>query len=60
MRAVKIKSSPLDIFNSLPDDILTHIAANDFEALQELCIALTLDVQLLKENSKRNIEQKPD
>jgi len=61
MGIMRIKSSALDIFNSLPNSVLTQIAINDFEALQELCQAITLDVQLLKENNKHNnIEQKPN
>jgi hypothetical protein len=46
---MKIKANALDILDSLPDELLVQIAYNDFEALEELCIALTLEHQLLKE-----------
>ena len=53
---MKIKANALDIFNSLPDELLVQIAYNDPEALEELCMALTLELQLLKE--KTNVEKK--
>jgi len=53
---MKIKANALDIFDSLPDELLVQIAYNDPEALEELCMALTLELQLLKE--KINVEKK--
>jgi len=53
---MKIKANALDIFDSLPDELLVQIAYNDPEALEELCMALTLELQLLKE--KTNVEKK--
>lgn len=47
---MKIDGNAIDFFNSIPDDILAKIAFYDWEALERLCIALTLDVQLLKES----------
>lgn len=53
---MKIKANALDIFDSLPDELLVQIAQSDPEALEELCMALTLEFQLSKE--KTNIEKK--
>ena len=47
---MKIDGNAIDFFNSIPDDILAKIAFYDWEALERLCIALTLDMQLLKES----------
>ena len=47
---MKIDGNAIDFFNSIPDDILAKIAFYDWEALEHLCIALTLDIQLLKES----------
>ena len=46
---MRIKTNVLDILDSLPDELLVQIAINDPEALEELCMALTLESQLLKE-----------
>jgi len=40
-----------DFFLSIPDDVLAKIAESDWQSLQYLCIALTLDLQLIKEAS---------
>lgn len=47
---MKIDGNAIDFFESIPDDILAKIAFYDWEALERLCIALTLDLQLLKES----------
>jgi hypothetical protein len=47
---MKIDGNAIDFFNSIPDDILGKIAFYDWEALERLCIALSLDIQLLKES----------
>ena len=52
-----MKISPggvLEFFHSIPDDILAKIAAYDWAALESLCIALTLDVQLIKEEREKS------
>ena len=46
---MKIDGSAIEFFQSIPDDILAKIAQYDWDALERLCIALTLDIQLLKE-----------
>ena len=50
---MKINGSALEFFQSLPDDIFIQIALNDRESLERLCVALTLDVQLMNEEAKR-------
>ena len=50
---MEIDGGALEFFNSIPDDILAKIAFYDWEALERLCIALTLDMQLLKETLKK-------
>ena len=47
---MKIDSTPLDFFTSIPDDVLAKVAFYDWEALERLCIALTLDLQLIYES----------
>jgi len=46
---MKINGGTIEFFESIPDDLLTDIAINDWDALKRLCIALTLDVQLVIE-----------
>ena len=50
---MKINGSALEFFQSVPDDILMQIAINDRESLERLCVALTVDVQLMVEDAKR-------
>ena len=47
---MKIDGNAIDFFYSIPDEVLAKIAYYDWEALERLCVALTLDVQLLKES----------
>jgi hypothetical protein len=42
--------SSIEFFYSIPDDLLVEIALKDWESLEKLCTALTLDLQLLREN----------
>ena len=51
---MKIDGSAIDFFNSIPDEVLAKIAFYDRDALERLCIALTLDIQLLNEEIERN------
>ena len=50
MEMMKIDGTAIDFFHSIPDEILAKIAFYDWEALERLCIALSLDIQLLKES----------
>jgi len=50
---MKLNGSALEFFQSMPDDIFMQIALNDRESLERLCVALTLDVQLMNEEAKR-------
>jgi hypothetical protein len=52
---MKIKGGVFEFFQTIPDDILMQIAINDWESLERLCFALTLDIQLLKESSYETI-----
>jgi hypothetical protein len=54
---MKIDGGAIEFFQSIPDDILAKIAQYDWDALERLCIALTLDIQLLKEEIQ---EEKKD
>jgi len=49
---MKIDGNSIDFFTSIPDEILAKIAFYDWEALERLCIALTIDIQLMKESVK--------
>ena len=50
---MKIDGGAFEFFESIPDEMLTEIAFHDMEALERLCIALTLDVQLIVEEVER-------
>ena len=43
--------SSLSFFDSLPDDVLIELAQNNWRSLELLCDAITVDLQLLKEDS---------
>jgi hypothetical protein len=53
---MKTKMSAISFFDSIPDDVLIQIAMNDWEALNRLCMALTLDIQLIKEEVENSYE----
>lgn len=55
---MKIDGGAIDFFNSIPDDVLAKIAFYDREALERLCVALTIDVQLYLEGIEK--ERKRD
>ena len=44
----------IEYFESLPEDVMIKIAIYDFEALERICVALTLDVQLYNEALTKN------
>jgi hypothetical protein len=46
----------IPFFDSIPDDVLINIALDDWGALKRLCIALTLDLQLVKEQNENSYE----
>ena len=50
---MKIDGGALEFFQTIPDDMLAHIAFHDRESLERLCIALTLDIQLIVEEAER-------
>ena len=47
-----IKTTVLQVFDSMTDDALTF--GMDYQELQNLCNALSLDIQALKENSPKH------
>lgn len=49
---MNINGGAIEFFLSIPDDLLVQIAENDWESLEAICNALTLDIQLLKEQGK--------
>lgn len=51
---MKIKGGASEFFQTIPDDLLLQIAIHDWESLERLCVALTLDLQLLKEEESLN------
>jgi hypothetical protein len=50
---MKIDGGAVEFFQSLPDDLMVQIAINDWDALERLCIALSLDIQLIIEDAER-------
>jgi hypothetical protein len=50
---MKLDGGALEFFQSLPDDLMVQIAINDWDALERLCVALSLDVQLIIEDAER-------
>lgn len=52
---MKIKGGAFEFFETIPDDLLIQIAFEDWGSLKRLCIALTLDLQLLKESLHETI-----
>ena len=57
---MKIDGGALEFFQTIPDDMLTQIAFHDRDSLERLCVALTLDVQLIIEEAERekNLKKK--
>jgi hypothetical protein len=48
-------SGTIEFFQSLSDELMVQLALNDWEALESLCIALTLDHQMVVEYYKKEI-----
>ena len=53
---MKTKLSSISFFDVLSDDVLVQIAMNDWESLERLCMAFTLDIQLVKEEVENSYE----
>lgn len=51
---MKDKISSIEFFLSIPDELLVEIASNDWESLERLCWALSIDLQLLKEGNNES------
>ena len=50
---MKIDGGALEFFQTIPDEMLIQIAFHDRESLERLCVALTVDVQLIIEEAER-------
>ena len=50
---MKIDGGALEFFQSIPDDMLAQLTFHDRESLERLCVALTLDIQLIIEEAER-------
>ena len=50
---IDVDNSAEEFFKSMPNDLLVKLALSDWFALQRICIALTLDIQLLIEASEK-------
>ena len=55
---MKIDGGALEFFQTIPDDMLEQIALHDRDSLERLCVALTLDVQLVIEEAEREKNSK--
>ena len=55
---MKIDGGAVEFFQSIPDDMLAQIAFQDRESLERLCVALTLDIQLIIEEAERKKSKK--
>ena len=55
---MKIDGGALEFFQTIPDEMLTQIALHDRDSLERLCVALTLDVQLIIEEAEREKNSK--
>lgn len=42
-----------EFFETIPDELLIKMALHDWESLKKICIALTLDLQLIEESEER-------
>lgn len=54
---MKPKSGAIEFFQKIPDEVLIRLAMYDWESLERLCVALTLDVQILKESKDKNLKR---
>jgi hypothetical protein len=43
----------IEFFESLPEEVLIKLATHDWESLERICVALTLDVQILNEELEK-------
>jgi hypothetical protein len=55
---MKIDGGALEFFQTIPDEMLEQIALYDRDSLERLCVALTLDVQLIIEEAEREKNSK--
>jgi len=48
----------IEFFLNIPDDLLIQIATYDWESLERLCIALSLDLHFLAENKDESFSNR--
>ena len=48
----------IEFFESLPEEVLIKIASYDWEALERICVALTLDIQILNEELEKSSKKR--
>jgi hypothetical protein len=44
-----------EFFETIPDELLIKMALHDWASLKKICIALTLDLQMIKEQEERKL-----
>ena len=44
-----------EFFETIPDPVLIKMAQYDWDSLRKICIALTLDLQMIKEQEERKL-----
>ena len=52
---MKFKDPAVEFFDSMPDQLLIKLAMYDWMSLYKICTALALDIQLLIEESERDL-----
>ena len=55
---MKNKLGATEFFLSIPDDILIKIETHDWESLERLCVALTLDLYFLTEGNNESFNNR--
>ena len=55
---MKIDGNIIEFFDSMPNELLTKLAIYDRDSLERLCVALTLDVQIVIEEAEREKNSK--
>lgn len=48
-----VQSIANEFFETIPDELLIKMALHDWVSLKKVCIALTLDLQLIEETEAR-------
>jgi hypothetical protein len=46
----------VEFFNSIPKDVLVELATYEWKTLQRMCAAITLDLQIIREKLKKDLD----